>query len=400
MALTARAQKLRDRMVTTPAICVERLRYMTESYRQTEGETDRMRRAKALAYILEHMTVRIDEDELFVGNFTSKIRGGAIAPELKGQWLLDELDTLSTRPFDRYEPLSREELDILHEYLPYWRGKAAFEHWQAKVPPEYQRLDHIMVATGGYAENGHHWAHTAADYEKLLRVGSLGLIAEAEEKIAALDYTDPTAQDRRQFYLAVQVVHRGLIRFAQRYAELAERLAAEESDPVRKAELERISVTCRKVPARPADDLFEAVQSCWLLYVALMIEGWGAGPTLGRADQYLYPFYQKDKAAGRTTDAQVHELFSLIFIKMNGGINLQSYVVADGKGGHPTMQSLCVGGITPDGRDAVNELSYLFLSAEGDVGLGAEDMMVRINRLNPNSYVKHALETALSLIHI
>lgn len=67
-----------------------------------------------------------------------------------------------------------------------------------------------MVATGGYAENGHHWAHTAADYEKLLRVGSLGLIAEAEEKIAALDYTDPTAQDRRQFYLAVQVVHRGL----------------------------------------------------------------------------------------------------------------------------------------------------------------------------------------------
>ena len=397
MALTARAQKLRDRMVTTPAICVERLRYMTESYRQTEGETDRMRRAKALAYILEHMTVRIDEDELFVGNFTSKIRGGAIAPELKGQWLLDELDTLSTRPFDRYEPLSREELDILHEYLPYWRGKAAFEHWQAKVPPEYQRLDHIMVATGGYAENGHHWAHTAADYEKLLRVGSLGLIAEAEEKIAALDYTDPTAQDRRQFYLAVQVVHRGLIRFAQRYAELAERLAAEESDPVRKAELERISVTCRKVPARPADDLFEAVQSCWLLYVALMIEGWGAGPTLGRADQYLYPFYQKDKAAGRTTDAQVHELFSLIFIKMNGGINLQSYVVADGKGGHPTMQSLCVGGITPDGRDAVNELSYLFLSAEGDVGLGAEDMMVRINRLNPNSYVKHALETAKKL---
>lgn len=356
-----------------------------------------MRRAKALAYILEHMTVRIDEDELFVGNFTSKIRGGAIAPELKGQWLLDELDTLSTRPFDRYEPLSREELDILHEYLPYWRGKAAFEHWQAKVPPEYQRLDHIMVATGGYAENGHHWAHTAADYEKLLRVGSLGLIAEAEEKIAALDYTDPTAQDRRQFYLAVQVVHRGLIRFAQRYAELAERLAAEESDPVRKAELERISVTCRKVPARPADDLFEAVQSCWLLYVALMIEGWGAGPTLGRADQYLYPFYQKDKAAGRTTDAQVHELFSLIFIKMNGGINLQSYVVADGKGGHPPCRASVWAGSRPDGRDAVNELSYLFLSAEGDVGLGAEDMMVRINRLNPNSYVKHALETAKKL---
>lgn len=397
MALTARAQTLRDRMVTTPAICVERLRYMTESYQQTEGESNLMRRAKALAYILEHMTVRIDEGELFAGNFTSKIRGGAIAPELKGQWLLDELDTLSTRPFDRYEPLSREELDTLHKYLPYWKGKAAFEHWQAMVPPEYQRLDHIMVATGGYAENGHHWAHTAADYEKLLKVGSLGIIAEAQERLSALDYTDPAAQNRRQFYLAVQVVHEGLIRFAGRYADLAGQLAEKEDDPVRRGELERIAAVCRKVPAHPAEDLFEAIQSCWLLYVALMIEGWGAGPTLGRADQYLYPFYRRDKDAGRITDEQVHELFSLIFIKMNGGINLQSYVVADGKGGHPTMQSLCVGGITPGGRDAVNELSYLFLSAEGDVGLGAEDMMVRINRLNPNAYVKHALSTAKKL---
>lgn len=397
MALTARAQKLRDQMVTTPAICVERLRYMTESYQQTEGESNLMRRAKALAYILSHMTVRIDEGELFVGNFTSKIRGGAIAPELKGQWLLDELDTLSTRPFDRYQPLTDAEVETLRQYLPYWKGKSAFEYWQTMVPPEYQRLDHIMVATGGYAENGHHWAHTAADYEKLLKVGSLGIIAEAEERLSALDYTDPTAETRRQFYLAVQVVHQGLIAFAGRYAALAEQMADEETAPARKAALERIAATCRKVPAHPAENLFEAIQSCWLLYVALMIEGWGAGPTFGRADQYLYPYYQRDRARGLITDEQVQELFSLMFIKMNGGINLQSYVVADGKGGHPTMQSLCVGGITPDGRDAVNELSYLFLSAEGDVGLGAEDMMVRINRLNPNSYVKHAMETAKKL---
>ena len=397
MALTARAQKLRNQMVTTPAICVERLRYMTESYQQTEGESNLMRRAKALAYILSHMTVRIDEGELFVGNFTSKIRGGAIAPELKGQWLLDELDTLSTRPFDRYQPLTDAEVETLRQYLPYWKGKSAFEYWQTMVPPAYQRLDHIMVATGGYAENGHHWAHTAADYEKLLKVGSLGIIAEAEERLSALDYTDPTAETRRQFYLAVQVVQQGLIAFAGRYAALAEQMAAEETAPARKAELERIAATCRKVPAHPAENLFEAIQSCWLLYVALMIEGWGAGPTFGRADQYLYPYYQRDRARGLITDEQVQELFSLMFIKMNGGINLQSYVVADGKGGHPTMQSLCVGGITPDGRDAVNELSYLFLSAEGDVGLGAEDMMVRINRLNPNSYVKHAMETAKKL---
>lgn len=336
------------------------------------------------------MTVRIDEDELFVGNFTSKIRGGAIAPELKGQWLLDELDTLSTRPFDRYEPLSREELDILHEYLPYWRGKAAFEHWQAKVPPEYQRLDHIMVATGGYAENGHHWAHTAADYEKLLRVGSLGLIAEAEEKIAALDYTDPTAQDRRQFYLAVQVVHRGWIRFAQRYAELAERLAAEESDPVRKAELERISVTCRKVPARPADDLFEAVQSCWLLYVALMIEGWGAGPTLGRADQYLYPFYQKDKA-GRAHHGCAGPRAVFPHLYQDERRDQPAKLCGGGRQGRAPHHAEPLCGRDHAGRPGRGQRTELSLPVRrGRRGPGRGGHDDAYNRLNPNSYVKHA----------
>ena len=98
MSLTTRAQKLRERMVTTPAICVERLRYMTESYQKTEGETNLMRRAKALAYILEHMTIRIDEGELFVRQFHQQGSGWSDCTGTKGQWLLDELDTLSTRP--------------------------------------------------------------------------------------------------------------------------------------------------------------------------------------------------------------------------------------------------------------------------------------------------------------
>jgi len=397
MMLTDRVKRLRDKMVTTPAICVERALYMTESYKQTENESNVMRRAKAISHILNSMTIRIDEEELFVGNFTSKVRGGAVIPELKGQWLLDEFDTLSTRPFDRYEPLSNDEVKILKEVLPYWQGRAAFDHWNEMVPEKYKKLNHIMTPTGGYCENGHHWQHTAADYEKLLRIGCKGIISEAENKLNELTYIEPDDLSKRQFYLSVIEAHRGLINFAERYSKLAEKKAIEEKDSVRKAELERIAVTCAKVPAEPADSFYEAIQSCWLLYVALMIEGWGAGPTFGRADQYLYPYYRHDIDEGITTDEEVHELLSLIFTKMNGAVNLQSYVVADGKGGHPTMESVCVGGITPDGRDAVNELSYLFLQAEGNVGLGTEDLMVRINKLNPDSYVKCALETAKKL---
>ena len=398
MALSPRCEKLRSTMVTDPAVCTQRLKYMTESYMQTEGQTDEMRRAKALKHILENMDIRIDECDLFAGDFTSKSRGGAINPELNGQWLLDELDTLSTRAFDKYQPLSEAEVADLKTYLPYWKGKAAFEHWKEKVPPEIQRLDHIMVPTGGYTENSHHWSHAAAHYEKLLAVGSRAIIDEAQERIDRLDYAaDPQAENRRQFWLAAKEAHEGVISFAHRYAALAAELAEKESGGKRKKELLRIAETCKKVPEFPAESFFEAIQSIWLMYVPIMIEGWGAGPTLGRADQYLYPFYKRDIESGRITDEEVHELLCLLFIKMNGGINLQPYVVADGKGGHPTMQSLCVGGITPDGRDAVNKLSYMLLDAEGDVGLGAEDMMVRINRLNPRSYVKHALETAKKL---
>lgn len=397
MALTEKIQKMRDQMVVPPAICVERAKYMTESYKMTEGESKWMRRAKALSHIYRNMTIRIDEGDLFVGNFTSKIRGGAVAPEMKAQWLLDEFDTLSTRPFDRYQPLKEEEIATLKEILPYWRGKAAFDMWSEMVPEQYKALNHIMTASGGYSENGHHWAHTAVNYSHYLKVGCRGVIEDAQEKLNTLTYDKPEDIEKAQFWQSVIIVHEGFIALAHRYAELAGSMAKIEKDEKRKSELIRIYEALNKVPEGPADTFFEALQACWLLHVAVMIEGWGAGPTMGRADQYLYPYYKKDKEAGILTDEEVHELWTLIFVKMNGGINLQSYIIADGKGGHPTMQSVCVGGITPDGRDAVNELSYIIIRAEGDVGLGAEDVMVRINRLNPDSYVKCALETAKKL---
>ena len=136
MSLTPRTATMRAKMVTTPAICVERLKYMTQSYRETECEPELIRRAKALACILAHMSIRIDEGELFVGNFTSKVRGGAVLPEIKGQWLLDERDTLTTRPFDRFAPLSEEEWAVLEEALPYWREKDLCAWLMARLPDD------------------------------------------------------------------------------------------------------------------------------------------------------------------------------------------------------------------------------------------------------------------------
>ena len=397
VSLTPRAQKLRQKKVTTPEICVERLQYMTESYRQTECEPEAVRRAKALRHILNHMSVRIDEGELFAGNFTSKDRAGAVIPEIKGQWLLDEKDTLSTRPFDRYKPLTEEELHTLEACLPYWKDKALYPRHMARLPDYALRANYKLTATAGFCENGHHWAHVAVDYHRLLDTGVNGLLENIEHKKNELCLSRFGTLDRYHFYEAAEIALTGLVEFAGRYASLAADLAEREDDPVRAAELRDMAANCLKVPARPAETFREAVQSMWILYVCLLIEGWGAGVTVGRLDQLLYPYYKKDVAAGILTPEQAQELISLMLIKMNEAVNLQSYVVADGKGGHPIMQGITIGGVKPDGTDAVNELTYLILEAERDVGLSSEDLVVRINRKNPNAYVVRALEVARDL---
>ncbi|MGN1413878.1 MAG: glycyl radical protein [Anaerovoracaceae bacterium] len=397
MSLTERAKKLRAKKICTPAICVERLMYMTESYMQTECEPEIIRRAKALDNILQNMSIRIDEGELFVGNFTSKDRAGAIIPEIKGQWVLDEKDTLSTRPFDRYQPLTEGEERILEKYLPYWKDKALHPRHMARLPEKALKANYKLTATAGFCENGHHWAHVAVDYKLLLQLGIEGVLADIERRRDALKLSEYGALDQYHFYDAAAISLRAVIAFAERYARLAETMAAEEKNPVRVSELHAIAETCRVAPRCPAHTFREALQGIWILYVCLSIEGWGAGMTVGRLDQLLYPYYALDKKEGRLTDEETQELISLMMIKMNEAVALQSYVVADGKGGHPIMQGITIGGVTPDGADAVNDLTYLILEAERDVGLSSEDLVVRINRKNPERYVMKALEVARDL---
>jgi len=370
---------------------------MTESYVQTECQPNEIRRAKALAHILEHMTIRIDEGELLVGNFTSKDRAGAVIPEIKGQWVLDEKDTLATRPFDRYQPLTMEEQCTLEKYLPYWKDKALHPRHMARLPESALKSNYKLTATAGFCENGHHWAHVAVDYKILLEKGLQGVLEDLEARKNSLCLSQYGELHRYHFYEAASIAVRAVMDFAERYAALAEKLSAEEQDRQRADELREIAAVCRISPRFPATHFREALQGIWFLYVALSIEGWGAGMTVGRLDQLLIPYYEKDIESGDLTQERAQELLSLMLIKMNEAVALQSYVVADGKGGHPIMQGITIGGIKPDGSDAVNALTYLILEAERDVGLSSEDLVVRINRKNPECYVLKALEVARDL---
>ena len=396
MAATERVKRLRERMLVTPAICVERAYYMTKSYEKTENLPIILRRAHALANILDHMTVRIEEGELLAGWQTSKERGGALLIEMRNDWIIEELDTVQDREWDKYQPLSEKEKDMIREIVPYWQGKTLSDYWLGAVPPWAAKLENILQ-TGGFCRNGHHQAHSVADYESILKYGLSASLAVTEEKLAALDPFKAEDLDRFHFYSAVKIVQEAVIRHAERYAALAEEMAACESDPARKEELLSMATACRHVPRNPARSFREAVQSIWLVFVPLMIEGWGAGMSLGRVDQYLLPYYRADLASGAITREEAQELASLLLIKLNAAINLQEGFLSVAFSGYPVMQGLTVGGLTPDGRDAVNELTYLFLDAEEDVGLTAEDVVVRISRYNPEKFVIRACEVARNL---
>ena len=396
MAASERIQKLREKMLVTPAVCVERALYMTESYEQTEHLPAPIRRAYALDHILSNMTIRIDEGELIVGWQTSKQRGGALLIELDANWILNELDTLNDREWDKYAPLEESEKKLIQELLPKWKGKSLSEKWAGLMTPEGLAMENI-VQNGGYSRNMHHQAHAACDYEQVIRYGLDASIQDLEHRMAELDLSVPGQLDRYHFYQSAKINQQAVLKFAARYASLAEELAAKETNPVRKKELEEIAAVCRHVPANPARTFHEALQAVWFVFVCVMIEGWGAGQSIGRCDQYLYPYYEADLKAGRITRAQAKELISCMLIRMNGVINLQAGFLQIAYAGYPIMQGLCIGGCDDDGNDAVNELSYIVLDAEEDVGLTAEDVVVRINRKNPDSYVIRACEVAKNL---
>jgi len=397
--VNGRVSKLREKMLRLPEICIERGYLMTESYKETESEPPLIRRAKALSKVLKEMTLGIEDGELIVGRTTSKPRGGLLIPEVQWEWYLEEMDIFPTRAWDRCSPLTEEEKVKMREFLPYWKGKSLYDKWHATVPENALRVHSAnLYITNTGCVSGVHLAHPAVDYEKVLTKGLDGIKREVDDKVAELNLADAEDFEKLQFYRAVNITIEAAIGFAKRYAELAIYMAEKETDSQRKAELERIADTCDWVPANPARNFYEALQSLWLTYIILRIEGLGPGIGLGRPDQYLYPFYKKYIEEGRITREEALELLELLLIKVNDAVVLMSSVFAEQLAGFPTMANVILGGVTKEGKDAVNELSYLFLDAEKEVGLTIEEIVIRVNKNNPDAFLMRACEVNKALI--
>jgi formate C-acetyltransferase len=193
---------------------------------------------------------------------------------------------------------------------------------------------------------------------------------------------------------AARIVCEGLVSYAARVAQEAERLAAEEKDTVRAQELKEIARICYKVPQEPAETFHEALQSIWLTHMAVNLESINSAISFGRMDQYLYPYYQRDLREGRITPERARELLLCFSAKATEHVFLLSERTSQYHGGFLVVQAAIVGGINQEGKDAVNDLTYIFLDVMEESGLRDPNYQARIHAGSPEDYLRRVIDVA------
>jgi pyruvate formate-lyase/glycerol dehydratase family glycyl radical enzyme len=380
-------------------LCIEKARLITESFKQTEGEPAMIRHARAYSHMLENMPVLIDNDELFVGEGASKPWGAEIDPFL-GIW--KEVDIRSAAK-DGIISIKDIDWPVLRELGKYWETKCS-EYMQSKLFDErifkYLQLGITLPPMkqkdefrGAYAGSGlclsFNFTDCYTDHARWLN-GLNPIINEAEEELLNIRFFTRDDVEKKLFLEASIMVLKSIIRLAGRYADAAGILAENEKEPVRKAQLKRIAETCRRVPANSPNSFYQAMQSLWFNQILFT-------PTsthnLGRFDQYMYPFLKKDLIEGRISNEEILALLCELRIKCMKPENIKlSRAKRSQHEGFAKWRNMTIGGVTADGKEASNELTYLILEAANQLRTPHHTITLRVHEGTPEDLLVKALE--------
>lgn len=388
---TERIQRLVDHLYEhMPVIESARAKLLTESYKATENEPIITRRAKAFAHILRHIPIIIRDDELIVGSSTLAPRGCQTYPEFSYQWLEDELDTVETRSADPFY-IAEETKEELREVHKYWKGKTTSELALSYMAPEAVRaIEHNIFTPGNYFYNG--VGHVTVKYEEVLAVGYEGIIKKAEQELSECNVGDGDYAERSHFLQAVILSCQAVIEYARRYSALAQEMAERCTDAARKEQLLRIAENCSRVPAKGAQNFYEACQSFWFVQQLIQLESSGHSISPGRFDQYMYPYYKKDMENGNISREFAQELMDCIWVKLNDLNKCRDAVSAEGFAGYSLFQNLIAGGQNKEGEDVTNDLSFMCIQASMHVRLPQPSLSVRVWNGSPHEFLIKAAE--------
>ena len=379
-------------------ICVERGRLLTEYYRAHTDEAPIKRRANGMNHVLQNMSIYILPGSMFAGNQASHPRWAPLFPEFDMEWMESEMlngDPYfpDQRPEDRYI-LREEDKPAIREICDFWKGQTVTDMLRTRLPKEALATHFQIKAAdiGAYFQGGD--GHFAPDHPWLIQNGVQAIIDQCEEGLANIDYkNDPECVKKKDFYEAAMISANAIIQFAARYADLAEKLAAEETDETRKRELLEMAEICRHVPKYPARNFREALQFIIFTHICIQIEDNGAGISFGRYDQFMQPYYEAGIADGTLTRELATELTENFFLQIYTCNKVRSWVDTDFFRGVPMFQNLTIGGVDPETMaDATNDMSYIALDATYNTRVPQPSLTVRFHKKTPMEFKMRVAE--------
>lgn len=389
--MNERIQKLREQSVETPAhIYIERAKLITEAYKKYEGEVSIPElRALAFKHFMENKSICINEGELIVGEKGNGPQAAPTFPELCCH-TLEDMHIMNDRDLISFK-VTKEDLKTQEdEIIPYWEKRSIRNKIINSMGKEWKECYESGIFTEFMEQRGP--GHTVGS-ENIYKYGFLDYKKKIQKTIEKLDFlNDKEALDKKQELNAMSICCDAIITLGKRYAELAHKLAKVEKDPVRKEELLEIAKNCEVVPAHKPKTYWQAIQMYWFVHIGVTTElnPWDAFSP-GRLDQHLNGFYIKDCEDGILNEERGLELLENLWIKFNNqpappkvGITLKESST------YTDFANINTGGITPDGQDGVNDVSYLILRCMDEMKLLQPSSNVQISRKTPLKFLKEA----------
>jgi len=394
MILSERVKKLREQSLNAvERISAERAVLVTRFYKSDDAReiSAPVLRAKAFEYILKNKKICINEGEFIVGERGPAPKAVPTYPEISLHSLRD-LEILDSREKVFFKVDDEVRKIYENEIIPYWKGKSNRDRIMSRMTPEWLNSYDAGIFTEFQEQRAP--GHTVLGY-KMFKTGFIQLKDEIKESISRLDYyNDTEAFEKAEELKAMDIACDAIIMYAGRHADELENLAGVEKNEVRKAELLKMASVCRKVPANPPETVHEMLQHYWFIHIGVITElnPWDSFNP-GRLDQHLYPVYRKEKEEGSLTDEQLFDLLGCFWIKFNNHPSPPKMgVTASESNTYTDFCLINLGGVKPDGTDAVNEMSYILLDVIKDMRILQPSSMVQISRKNPDRFIHKALD--------
>ena len=396
--MNERIQRLRKELTEQkPYVDGERCKIFTESMKTTDGLPIIIRRAKSFYEVLDKMTVWVKPGELIVGNMAKNAKSSPVFPEYSAQWILEELDgkpyRWEDRPGDKFYILPEDE-KIVRECAEYWNGKTLYDYVRKNLPKEVNDAwdagvtDETWVCAAGLGNE-------IVDYKMVVEKGLEDVLTRIQEKKDSIDILDPDALKQLHFLEAAKLGNEAVLNYSNRLADKCEEEAGKTDNPEYKKELMELAEICRYVPLHPARTFQEAVQSIFMVLLAVHMESNGHAISLGRFDQYVYPLYKKDIEEGRITKEKALETIECFFIKCNELNKLRSWPDTEFFMGYQMFINLAICGQTVDGKDATNDISRMCIQACRELKLITPSVSVKYFDGTTDEVLMDALEATI-----